>query len=117
MIKPNTIKELIWEEGSDKYFDIIAQDDDCDYSESGYVIIYDVVEKKYAIGRYSHCSCYGTWSALGDWSWIGSKRQLIKMAKNKLDPDMPERKADPADYDYDHLEEVYKQVLKYFKEK
>ena len=109
MITPNEIKALVWVETD--LFEVIAQDDDCDYSESGFVAVKDNKENKYAIGRYSHCSCYGTWSALADWDWVGTKRGLLKLARHKLDPNMPERKADPEDYDYDHLMNVYQQII------
>jgi hypothetical protein len=102
----------------------IAQDDDNDYEESGYIAVYD--GKRCALARYSHCSCYGTWTALngGDysktgngitWDWFGSKRQLLKMAREKLDPHAPfgTRKADEKDYDYDHLMNVYQQILEW----
>jgi hypothetical protein len=97
----------------------IAQDDDNDYSESGYIAVWD--GKRAALARYSHCSCYGTWTALSDtktgvtWDWLGSKRQLLKMAREKLDPHAPfgTRKADEKDYDYDHLMNVYQQILEW----
>lgn len=103
----------------------IAQDDDSDYEESGYIAVYD--GKKCALARYGHCSCYGTWTALAGgtysnpgngaitWDWIGTKRQLLKMAKEKLDPHAPfgTRKADEKDYDYDHLMNVYQQILEW----
>lgn len=92
---------------------IIAQDDDCDYSESGWVA---VVQGKYAgLARYSHCSCYGTWTSITDhtgalWLWQGTVTQLVKLAKNKKDPAIPKRDANPHDYDYNHLIKVYKQI-------
>lgn len=100
---------------------IIAQDDDCDWSESGYVA--GRFNGVCFIARYSHCSCYGTWEDIsGDssWSddklvdvafdWIGTLEQLIEMAEKCLDPAMPDRPADPEDYDFDHLTEVYKTI-------
>lgn len=108
---------------------IIAQDDDNDYEESGYVVLN--VGKEYAIARYGHCSCYGTWtSILGGsyndsgvqvtekgiiWDWTGSLRQLLKLARNKLDPhcSIGSRKADEKDYDYDHLMACYTQILEW----
>lgn len=103
----------------------IAQDDDNDYQESGYIAVYD--GKRCALARYSHCSCYGTWTALGGgdyskpgngsitWDWFGTKRQLLKMAREKLDPHAPfgTRKAEEKDYDYDHLMNVYQQILEW----
>lgn len=110
---------------------IIAQDDDCDYQESGWVAVR--VGSWAAIARYSHCSCYGTWTSLTGggisdsegpddpaWNWQGSPEELIKMAENCMDPSISDRKASPEDYDYDHLCNVYKQILdwsvEYYKE-
>lgn len=107
---------------------IIAQDDDNDYQESGYVAC--VVERDgFRIAflvRYSHCSCYGTWEALtdaSDWmngpprtfrpDWIGTVEQLVDMAKRTADPVIPSRTASRDDYDFDHLEAVYAEVLKW----
>lgn len=98
---------------------IIAQDDDNDYEESGYVVVN--VGKDFAIARYGHCSCYGTWTNLSEgksgivWDWEGSLRQLLKLARNKLDPhcSIGSRKADEKDYDYDHLMACYTQVLEW----
>lgn len=101
----------------------IAQDDDNDYEESGYIAVYD--GNRCAIARYGHCSCYGTWTSLYNsnssrpngiiWDWIGTKRQILKMAMNKLDPHDPfgTRKADEKDCDFDHLMNVYQQILKW----
>lgn len=101
---------------------IIAQHDDDDYQESGYVVVR--IGDWCAVARYSHCSCFGTWASLtgdgmGDdegpsdpqWDWQGTYDQLLDMARRKADPVMPERNAEPDDYDYDHLCEVYRQVL------
>ena len=113
MISIETIKTLLYKNSN--LFTVVAQDDDYEgiehCSESGYVVVKDNTTNEYAIGRYSHCSCYGTWSAMGCWSWVGTREELLKMATNRLDPDMPEREADPEDYDYDHLVSVYQQVL------
>ncbi len=98
---------------------IIAQDDDdCGYSESGFVVA--VKDGVAAISHYSHCSCYGTVSCLGglnlssDWDWSGTEEQLQQMAAEIRDPNMPERSADPSDYDYDHLMRVYDDVLAHY---
>lgn len=101
---------------------IIAQDDDEDYSESGYVVVR--IGDWCAIARYGHCSCFGTWASItgggisdseGDtdpqWDWQGTHAQLLDMARRTADPSMPERAADPEDSDYDHLQKVYQQVL------
>lgn len=119
MISPQEIKALRYM--NTKLFEIIAQHDDEDDDESGYIVVYDPNVNKYAISRYSHCSCYGTWSALGgdghSWDWVGNLRSLLKLARNKLDFNMPERKADPDDYDYSHLIYVYEQVLEWYKKR
>jgi hypothetical protein len=99
----------------------IAQDDDCDYEESGYIVVAD--DKKAAIAQYSHCSCYGTWTAMTKdskiiWEWIGPIKDLIQMAKKKIDPHSPwERIASQQDSDYDHLMNCYDQVLKWNKDR
>lgn len=106
---------------------VIAQDDDEDYDESGYVAVLHGDDA--AIGHYGHCSCYDTFTDLCGGSisdyytegiptfdWYGSAAQLCEMASMKLDPSMPERKANPDDWDYDHLIEMYKQVMAYYKE-
>lgn len=94
---------------------VIAQDDDNDYSESGYFIV--KVNDNYGLYRYSHCSCFGTWEAFSNnnlsFTWVGTKEDLLYIAKNNMDPSMPDRKADPEDYDYDHLSVVYAEVIKY----
>ncbi len=97
---------------------VIAQDDDQDYQEAGYVA--GVHEGVAFISRYSHCSCYGTFDALcgggiGDsfssgsltLDWTGTVEELIDMATRIADPVMPDRAAVDSDYDYDHLVKVY----------
>lgn len=97
----------------------IATDDDNDYEESGYVAL--VVDGVAYLARYGHCSCYGTYEALSisgnilDFNWAGTPTELVRMAKKMADPDMPDRKADPADYDYDHLTETYRQIIEWDK--
>lgn len=122
-----------------KAFDaaIIAQDDDNDYSESGWLAV--VVGDQAALTRYSHCSCYGTWESLNDggisdhfddeedaksqitrnprWDWTGSVADLVTLAKRNGDPFIPGRETDPDDYDGDHLLEVYKQILAWDKQR
>lgn len=114
MITPKQINDLMWE--VQNQYEIVAQDGDigCDYEASGWVIIRDLKEDRYAMGSYSHCSCYGTWSSqgMGDgWDWEGTKEELIALATGKFDPNMPDRIADPEDYDYDRLMSVYQEVL------
>lgn len=101
---------------------IIGQHDDEDYSESGYVAVR--VGDWCAIAAYGHCSCYDTWTDItgGDisddmgsgpikWDWQGTYAELLDMARRVADPAMPERDANPDDSDYDHLVEMYRQVL------
>ena len=98
---------------------VIGQNDD----ESGWVACV-FPDGKAAIGQYSHCSCYGTFDdlcggSIGDWmengtpsfTWSGTVAELVAMAERTADPAMPERAADPSDYDYDHLVECYRQVI------
>lgn len=104
---------------------IIAQHDDEDYDESGYVAF--VVGKTAYIARYSHCSCFGTWTALDRsdhsirgggnliYEWSGTVIQLISMARKKMDPALTGRVASPEDNDYDHLMAVYEQVIEWDK--
>lgn len=96
---------------------IIAQDDDEDWEESGWVaLVFN--DHEAALSQYSHCSCYGTFGiggAIESWDWTGTPDQLVELAKNKRDPNMPEREADPKDYDYDHLMSVYQQILNWDK--
>lgn len=97
---------------------IIAQHDDEDYDEGGYVAV--VAGKDAALAQYHHCSCFGTTSDLWDdgkarmkWTWVGTVKEMVAMAEVKRDPAMPDRVANPEDSDYDHLMEVYAQVLKW----
>lgn len=103
---------------------IIAQDDDGDYSESGWVAV--VVGDWAALTKYGHCSCYDTWASITGggisddegpdqphWDWSGNVTDLVRMAENKTDPALPGRLASEEDYDYDHLMKVYEQVLKW----
>lgn len=104
---------------------IIGQDDDEDYDESGYVA--GVLPEGVAyIGRYSHCSCYGTFESLcgggvsdsytegtPTFDWSGDPDEMVRMANRKADPAMPIRSANPADHDYDHLCKVYEQILEW----
>ncbi len=93
---------------------VIAQDDDNDWDESGYVVVANVETDQAAIGNYNHCSCYGTWDeGHPTWNWEGTISELIHIAENKLDPDMTTRTASSSDSDYDHLMEVYSQVIEW----
>jgi len=100
---------------------VIAQDDDEDYEESGWVAW--VIGETAYLGSYSHCSCYGTFEVICDdyanatsegtprYDWSGTVAELVAMAERKADPNMPERMSDPKDCDYDHLMKVYEQVI------
>lgn len=94
---------------------VIAQDDDNDYSESGWVAV--VVDGMAALARYSHCSCYSTWDTLDSnlrkWDWFGTPDQIVELAKNDMDPYLPERQSDKKDYD--HLRSVYDQIIEWDK--
>lgn len=100
---------------------IIAQDDDHDYQESGWVAVQ--IGNWCALAQYAHCSCYGTWAAITGggisddegpsdpmWNWEGTYEELMSMALERRDPAMPDRIANPEDYDYDHLMNVYDQL-------
>jgi hypothetical protein len=103
---------------------IIAQDDDEDIYESGYVVLDR--DGECLIGCYSHDSCYGTWdgesmdcpglsnSLSGTWLWMGNRDELIDMAKMGVDPCMPPRLANSKDFNYDHLMAVYQQVIAHY---
>lgn len=101
---------------------IVAQKDDEDYSESGYVAF--IFEGVAYLASYSHCSCFGTYDALcggveGDYiengelnvEWSGSIKQLLKLAENDADPTFPDRKNSNDDHDVCHLRDVYEQLL------
>lgn len=102
----------------------IAQDDDNDYEESGYIVARR--GEQVGIARYSHNSCYDTFDVLANtdgelnrsgqisWLWVGPLSELVLMAKRRADPALPERTADPKDYDYDHLVAVYEVIIAKF---
>jgi hypothetical protein len=115
---------------------IIAQDDDESYSESGWVA--GIIYKLAYLVNYSHCSCYGTFTSIGEkipngekdihgddeysddkdilevtFDWFGTVDELIDMAKNRRDPIIFGREQDPEDYDYDHLMKVYSGIIKW----
>jgi hypothetical protein len=103
---------------------VVGQSDDCYYEESGWIAV--VKDNEAALGHYSHCSCYGTWSSLcgggvndsgnegPNWSWIGTPSELLEMAIAKEDPGLKGRTASIEDYDYDHLMDVYDQIKKHY---
>jgi len=103
---------------NDFYAHVIGQKDCCDYEESGYVAVFK--NGVAAITRYSHCSCYGTWTDLLDKAhnprldWCGTIDELVEMAKRTADIIITEREADTSDYDYEHLVDVYDQVIKWY---
>lgn len=101
---------------------IIAQDDDNDYEESGWVCVR--IADWCALTRYGHCSCYDTWASITGggisddegpddphWDWQGTWAQLLEIAKGKMDTGLPGRMIEKEDYDYDHLLNVYRQIL------
>ncbi len=101
---------------------IIAQDDDNDYSESGYVAT--IIDGVAHLARYGHCSCFGTFEDVcgggisdyyeqgeASFVWSGTPDELVAMARGGMDPDMPSRKANAEDYDHDHLEAVYRKII------
>lgn len=105
---------------------IIGQDDDYDYSESGYVVVVD--GDWGAIANYGHCSCYGTWAAITGggisdtqgpdephWDWTGTVEQLRVMVTEVRDPRHPERFASEDDCDFDHLKAAYAQARKWLR--
>jgi hypothetical protein len=101
---------------------VVAQDDDEDYSESGWVA-FTIDYTTFYLARYSHCSCFGTWTALADdgggtlsANWSGTRDELIRMATESLDPDMPTRQSNAEDYDHDHLVKVYAQIIEWAKQ-
>lgn len=90
---------------------VIAQDDDRDYQESGYVVC--VKDGLAAIGSYEHCSCFGTWDEQGypKEVWSGTVAELIALAAGDFDPAVSGRKLSDQDYDVDHLRACYQQVM------
>lgn len=110
---------------------IIAQDDDGDYRESGYVAcVFKRGDERFAcLFHYSHCSCYDTWASICGggisnypeeneimepaWDWLGSVEELVEKAKNDMDPTLGWRKNDDRDDDVDHLREAYRQILEW----
>lgn len=95
---------------------VIAQDDDNDDQESGYIAA--IKDGRAALTRYSHCSCYGTRDYVDEnlekWDWSGTPQELLTLAERGCDPDMPSRQASPDDCDYEHLIHVYNQIIAYF---
>jgi len=103
---------------------VIAQDDDEGDKESGFIVVRQP-DGQYAIGRYGHCSCYGTWTSLCGggiaypaehapiFDWVGTLDELRDLARRNADPSMPEREMDKGDCDYNHLQAVYRQILAY----
>src|SRR4051812_9651646 len=101
----------------------IAQADSGGYDPSGYVVV--VKEDWAGLAKFSHCSCYGTWTSItggnyncsggeASWSWVGTPSELLQMAIQGADPGMSGRESDPKDYDHGYLADVYSQVKKHF---
>lgn len=105
---------------------IVAQHDDQDYQESGYVAV--VVGQWAALTKYGHCSCYDTWAditggGISDdegpndprWDWTGTPDELVAIAKAGEDHCLKGRPIDVQDYDFDHLAEVHRQIIEWDK--
>lgn len=103
---------------------VIAQADSGGYDPSGYVAV--VKDGQAALSSFGHCSCYGTWEALcgggisdyfqegqPDWDWTGTVDELVAMAREGLDPDLPQRKIGASDYNSGYLTDVYRQILEW----
>lgn len=103
---------------------IVAQDDDRDYQESGWVAV--VVGNWAALTKYGHCSCYDTWASITGggvsddegpdeprWDWTGTPEELVELAVSKSDPALKGRTVSEEDYDYDHLMNVYTQIIEW----
>lgn len=109
---------------------IIAQKDDDDYEESGYVVLN--IDNTIYLFDYSHCSCYSTFEVITDFNdqsyndegdkeanidimplFEGSIEDFKAMAIHKSDLHMPERKSHLDDCDYEKLHSVYTQFLKW----
>lgn len=101
---------------------VIAQADDCDYQESGWVAVR--IGDWCALTRYGHCSCFDTWASITGggisdeegplepgWTWTGTPKELLNLAEKKLDPSLAGRESAPEDYDYGHLMSVYQQII------
>lgn len=93
---------------------IVAQHDDEDWQESGYVIT--LVDGVFSLFHYSHCSCYGTVSVIMDGNigtplWTGDKDAMIELASGRGDPIVAGRTISEDDCDYGHLVVVYAQIL------
>lgn len=113
--------------GGEFRMSIVAQDDDNDYQESGWVVCkVRRGETDYGlVGVYGHCSCYDTWVDLcgggisdyyGDdevmepqFAWIGSWEAVEWMARYGIDPKSL-RPIDDNTYNRDHLESCWRQI-------
>jgi hypothetical protein len=86
------------------------------YQDSGWIAVLD--NGVVGMAAFSHCSCYGTFDALaGGFDWEGTPQEAVAMAHRRADPTMPGREANPKDYDYPQLEEMYRGIIEYFKDK
>lgn len=117
---------------------IIAQSDNEDYQESGWVAL--IANGQAALAHYSHCSCFGTFTSLdvnghptldvnghptyentylGELSvdWEGTPKELLAIAKGRLNPLVkgnPPIDPNEFDMDLDHLKRVYDGVIAFF---
>jgi hypothetical protein len=92
---------------------VIARSDNGDpYSMTGFLAV--VKDNEAALLDISHCSCYDTWYS-GGWYWEGTVEELISLAQENADPNIPSRAMSPEDYDYCHMTAVYNQILEWAK--
>lgn len=97
------------------------------YENSGYIAF--TKDNVYYLTGFSHCSCYGTFTAIcgGGYShndninyinyfWKGSLIELINLAKNSLDPYLPTRTIESQDFDSQQLLELYRQIIEKYSE-
>jgi hypothetical protein len=109
-----------WELTKEEYenHQVAREGDDEGYGIfSGYVAVV-VDENKAAIVYASHCSCYGTWDGDsidgGNLVWSGTLNELLAMARQKADPDMPSRVLLSDDYSGPHLLALYSSLLQQY---
>ena len=115
---------MLSKQDRDKFLDhVIAQDDDNDCEENGWVAV--VIGDWAALTSYGHCSCYDTWASITGggagieprhdpkWDWTGTVSDLVKLARETRDPVMPDRAMDEKDCDFDRLMKVYAQIIEW----
>lgn len=94
-------------------YEIARADNSDDYENSGWVAIFD--GEQAGMFRFGHCSCYGTWNdeACGGIDWVGTREEMLNMARERLDPTMPERKIEEGEYDYCNISLLYDRILEW----